>query len=257
MRLTRDSLGKQCLTGSGRAHQQSSLGELGADLDIFPRIVQEIYHFLQRFLGFILSGHIRECYAGVLLHILLGCTLAHASHESAAAGSSENEPHDDPQKSNGQHIGKQERYHHSRAVRYVPVDRDACLKKPLRQRRVLLGDACVADRVGVLKFDLQTVRTDIDLLYLVVIYKLHELVVTDPRRSLGAHIHHITDHYQGDHRSQKHDHQILTVGSLPAAAAVVVPVAVTVAVSSVILAPLVVVTFEIVSLFLLIIKKIS
>ena len=39
-------LGQQRLTGSRRAHQQGTFGQLGADLRIFSRIVQEIHHFL-------------------------------------------------------------------------------------------------------------------------------------------------------------------------------------------------------------------
>ena len=108
MRLSRDSLGEQGLTCAGRAHQQSSLGELGADLDIFARIMQKVHDLLQGLLGLILSGNIRECDAGVLLHILLGRTLAYTSHKPAAAGPSENKAHDHPQESNGQHIRKQE-----------------------------------------------------------------------------------------------------------------------------------------------------
>ena len=113
MRFSCYGLGEQCFARSGRTDQQCSLGELGADLDILARIVQEIDNFLQRFLGFILARDILECDACILLHIFLGRALADAAHKAAAAGSSENESHDHPQEYDGQHIGQKEGNDHT------------------------------------------------------------------------------------------------------------------------------------------------
>ena len=46
--------------------------------------MQEIHHLHQRLLGLILAGHILEGDTGLLLHIHLGGTLAHAEAGSSA-----------------------------------------------------------------------------------------------------------------------------------------------------------------------------
>ena len=259
MRFACNRLGQQGLTCSGRSHKKRALGELGSDLDIFARIMQEIDHFLQGFLGLVLACHICEGDACVLLDIFLGRALAHAAHKAAAAGSAEQKAHDHPQERDGKHIGKQEGDHHTRAVRDISVHRNSRIQQALRQRCVLLRDRRVADRIGILQLDLQAVRADVDFLNFIVLDQLHKLVITDPGRALRAHVHHIADHHKGDHRRQEHDHEILAVRSLAAAAVIIIPLAVSAAaaVSSVVRAALVVVAFEVISFFLLIIKKIS
>ena len=58
--------------------------------------MQEVDDLLQTFLGFILTGHILECHAGLLFHINLGLRLAEAAHHAVAAHPA------------GQHIHQQE-----------------------------------------------------------------------------------------------------------------------------------------------------
>ena len=77
-------LGKQRLTGSRRAYQQGTFGQLGTNGRIFPRIVKEINHLLERFLGLILACHIPEGDSGLFLHIGFGLALADAAHHTAA-----------------------------------------------------------------------------------------------------------------------------------------------------------------------------
>ena len=112
VRLSGYGLGKECFASAGRADQQGSLGELGADLDILARIVQEINDLLQRLLGFVLACDILECDAGILLHVFLSRALADIAHKAAAAGSAEDKAHDHPQEHNGKNIGQQEGYDH-------------------------------------------------------------------------------------------------------------------------------------------------
>ena len=77
-------LGKQRLTGSRRAHKESSLRQLRADFCIFTRIMKEVHHLRECLLRFILSRHIRKCNAGFFLHIYFGVALSNASHHAAA-----------------------------------------------------------------------------------------------------------------------------------------------------------------------------
>ena len=84
-RLSRHRLGQQRLTGSRRAHEKRSLGQLRSDLSILSRVVQKVHHFLQGFLRLILPGHILEGHAGTLLHIDLGVGFAHAHGPAAHA----------------------------------------------------------------------------------------------------------------------------------------------------------------------------
>ena len=76
-------LGKQCLTGSRRPYKQRALRELRANARIFPRIMKEIYHFLQRFFRLILPGNILKSHSCLLLHIHLGIALADSHHAAA------------------------------------------------------------------------------------------------------------------------------------------------------------------------------
>ena len=84
-RFSGHGLGKQGLTGTRRAHQQRTLGQLGADVRVFLGIVQEVDDFLQGFLGFVLTGHVLEGHAGLLFHVDLGGVLVEAAHHAVAA----------------------------------------------------------------------------------------------------------------------------------------------------------------------------
>ena len=82
--LAGHGLGKQSLTGARRAHQQRALGELRADVGVLVGVVEEIDDLLEGFLGLVLTGHIGEADAGLLLHVDLGLGLAEAAHGIAA-----------------------------------------------------------------------------------------------------------------------------------------------------------------------------
>ena len=83
--FTGHGLGQQRFTGAGRTHQQRALGQLGADFGVLLGVVEEVDDLLQRFLGLVLSGHILEGDAGLLLHIDLGAGLADAAESAAHA----------------------------------------------------------------------------------------------------------------------------------------------------------------------------
>ncbi len=83
LRLPCHRLCQQGLSGTGRSHQQRSLGKLGSDPGIFAGIMQEIHYLLQGFLRLILPCHILEGDSRLLLHINLGVALANA-HGPAA-----------------------------------------------------------------------------------------------------------------------------------------------------------------------------
>ena len=115
-RLACHGLGQQRLAGTGGAHQQRALGQLGADGGIAAGIVQEVDDLLQRLLGLVLTGHVLEGDAGGFLHIHLGVGLAHAADaaEATAAGLAEEAHHQHEQShhnDDGQHIAGHEHQH--------------------------------------------------------------------------------------------------------------------------------------------------
>ena len=83
--LTGDGLCKQCFARARRADEQRALRQLRADGGVFLRIVQKVNDLDERFLCLILSGHIRECHAGLLFHIDLGLALADPAESAHAA----------------------------------------------------------------------------------------------------------------------------------------------------------------------------
>ena len=103
MGLTCHRFCKKGLTCSGRAYQQSALGELGANLGVFTGIVKEVHDLGQGFLGLILPGHILKGDAGLLLHIHLGIALANP-HDSAAAHPLHGKVHEEQQEQEGHRI---------------------------------------------------------------------------------------------------------------------------------------------------------
>ena len=86
-------LGKQSLAGTGRAHQQSALGQSCTDGRVLLGIVEEVDDLLQRLLGLVLTGHVLEGDTGGLLHIHLGVGLAHAADASDTAAVFCHDPH--------------------------------------------------------------------------------------------------------------------------------------------------------------------
>ena len=89
VRLSCYGFGQQCFSGSRRAYEQCSFGELGSDLGVFARIMEEVYDFLQRFFGLFFSGYIFEGDAGVFFDVdfCFAFTDVHAHHAASAAHS--------------------------------------------------------------------------------------------------------------------------------------------------------------------------
>ena len=79
MCLTGYRLRQKRLTGSRRSDKKCSFGKLGSNGRILSGIFQKIHHFLKRFLRFILSCHIFEGYACLLLGINLCFVFSHTS----------------------------------------------------------------------------------------------------------------------------------------------------------------------------------
>ena len=51
-------LGQQGLAGARRAYQQGAFGQLGADLAVLLRVVEEVHDLAEQFLGLVLAGHV-------------------------------------------------------------------------------------------------------------------------------------------------------------------------------------------------------
>ena len=107
VRLSRHRLRKQCFTGTRRADQQRSFRQLGSDLCIFSRIMQEIYHFLEGLFRLILSCHILEQNACFLLNIGFCFALSNAAHHAAAFIHAAHQPY---HSANQQRDRKHQRY---------------------------------------------------------------------------------------------------------------------------------------------------
>ena len=76
MRLACNSLGKKCLTCSGRAYKKSTLWKSRTYSRILAGIVEEVNHFNKGFLGLIFTGNVLECDTGFFLDINLGIALS-------------------------------------------------------------------------------------------------------------------------------------------------------------------------------------
>ena len=70
--LAGHSLGQQGLAGARRSHQQRTLGQLGPDLGVFFRVVEEVHDLGKGLLGLLLAGHIGECDPGLGFGVDLG-----------------------------------------------------------------------------------------------------------------------------------------------------------------------------------------
>ena len=78
MRLAGHRAGEQGLAGARRADKQRALGQLGAYLGVFLRVVQEVDDLLERLLGLVLTGHVGKGLARLRLGVDLRAALAEA-----------------------------------------------------------------------------------------------------------------------------------------------------------------------------------
>ena len=113
IRLTGHRLGKQGLAGTGRAHQQRTLGKLGTDGGILLGVVEKINDLLQRLLCLVLARHILEGDAGLLFHVDLGLTLAEAPHHAVAAHALGQQIHNKEESADHDDIGQD---HHDEGI---------------------------------------------------------------------------------------------------------------------------------------------
>ena len=91
MRLSGHSPRQKGFTRSRRTHQKRSLRKLRADPRIFLGIMEKVHDLHQRLLGFVLAGHIRKGYAGLLLHIHLRIAFSDSHNPISAAHAVEHE----------------------------------------------------------------------------------------------------------------------------------------------------------------------
>ena len=238
MRLTGHGLCQQSLSGSGRAHEQGSLGKLGADLDIAAGIVQEIDDLHQGFLGLVFTCHVLEGDTGLLLYIFLGRALSYA-HDTASASAHAAEEHTEkpPHQQDGKHIGQNKGHHHSGAVRHIGIIGDLGIHQALGQSVLGFGHTCVEHRIRVLEMDLQPVGLHVDLCDLLLLDIFDKVVIGNLAR-LTVFPHEIAESgKQGDCHDQN-DKKILTglavSAAIPVAVAVIsVPVVSVIAISAV------------------------
>ena len=201
-------LGQQGLACAGRAYQQGSLGELGADARVTLGIVEEVHDFLQGFLGLVLSGHILKGDAGILLDIFLGCRLAYIAHQAAAAHSGKEEAEQEPHQGDGYHIREQNTEQIAGAVRDICLHCNALALQAGRQSGIVLGLTGILDRLAVPQVDLQPVGLDLDLLDLALFHILQKFRIGD-LLLLGVALHEPADGRQGDQSRDQQDEQIL------------------------------------------------
>ncbi len=225
MGLSCDGLGKERLSGAGRAHKQCSLGELCTDLCVLLGIVEEIHDLHQRFLRLVLAGDIGERDPGLPLHVLLGVALAHASHHAAGAGHpAEEDGEQCPHQKDRQDVRQDHRDDHVRGVWHIRRDDDARIQHPLRQRIAALCKPCVVPEPGVIIRDAALFRCDVNGIGLnlhpgdlPVVHHLDELAVGDLRRGTAARAHEVADKQQGDQRCNQKDQEVLALSAVAAA----------------------------------------
>ncbi len=119
--LSGHRLGKQRLACSGRAHQQRTFGQFGANLHISGRIMQKIHDLCQRFLRLVLARHVLEGNSGCLLDINLRIGLAH-THNTAATGSSHKYHQHYPYQNNGKYIDQKKIQYGRAGIRHHALE---------------------------------------------------------------------------------------------------------------------------------------
>ena len=140
MGLPRHSLCQQRLSRSGRAYQQRPFREPCADLGVFPRIVQEIYHLHQRFLRLVLPCHVLEGDSRLLLHVDLCIALPHTHGPAAAAHLLKDYAQQNPHQQYGQHHEQQNIHDSARIIAEHPASVYSVLLQPCRESIQILHD---------------------------------------------------------------------------------------------------------------------
>ena len=230
MRLACHRLRQKRLTRTGRSHQKRALWQSRADLGVFSGIVQEVYHFHQRFFCLILPGHILEGDARLLLHISLRRALAHAHRPAFAAHTPEKETQKSPHQKHRENIVQKHRHNHAGAVGDFLLHLHIVLQKPFRQLVIILhltrviGACAHAIRIEEcrilllrLRINRDAVRTHLHAFHLSVLHHLHKLIVRDFLiGSSRQHLHENTDTKESNQRRCYKHNQALLAG-IPAA----------------------------------------
>ncbi len=170
--------------------------------------MQEIYHFLQGLLRFILPCNILEGNAGLLLHIHLGVALAD-SHHSAALRHLPGHPDENAyQHRNGQQGKKRLRHNGRSSIRNLLAELHACLVKTLRQGIIpdYPGIVFLGNLLPLLFLfrNHDTCTVDDDFLHLLIVYHLKEFIVTN--LVIITHSLKLEQCHDHDRRNQRHQY---------------------------------------------------
>ena len=143
IRLTSNRFRKKSLTCSRRSHKQCTFRKFRTDTGIFPRIMKEIYYFLQRFLCLILSGNILKCNTGRLFHIHLGIALTDPHHSAAFRHSSHQIDGHPDQKYERKHCCKEVHNNVWCRIRYLVAELHAGIQQFLCKVRIIYNSSII------------------------------------------------------------------------------------------------------------------
>ena len=143
--------------------------------------MQEIDHFLKGFLGLVLSGHILKRDTGLLLHIDLGITAAHAHNTAALAHTSHKEAYEHPYEDERDTVYEDRRYQRIGYRNLLLFELDSRLQKTVGKPFVIHGSSIEGILyvfiLLLLGCDLNLARIDHHLFDLTVINLLYEFII--------------------------------------------------------------------------------
>ena len=212
VRLAGHCAGEQGLAGARRADKQRALGQLGAYLGVFLRVVQEVDDLLERLLGLVLTGHVGEGLARLRLGVDLRAGLAEAHAEHAVAvchllyhvaveqrADAEDEHHGQyPRQEKAQQRGVLRGYFVGELYLRLGVEQ-AVHEVDVREDARLV-DLFLAAAVRGYEDDLLVVGLVGDLLHLAVVHHVQEVVV--------SHLRHLPlEHGREKQGVQQYQHQ--------------------------------------------------
>ena len=209
-----DCLRQQRLSGSGRPHQEGTLGQSRADPGKFSGIMQEIDDLRQALLRLIFTGNVRKGHAGLLLDVDLRIALSDA-HNSAAAHAAHHEVHQ--QKNEHKRQDKaQQGIEHGRRVRPLPGHIYVRVVKTGDEITVVVhpdgvetNRFCISAHPGS-GLDLDLGIAYHDRIHLSRIDHLEKVCIGNLPGSALAHlIPHVADDGKCDHRGKDNDQQRL------------------------------------------------
>ena len=172
--------------------------------------MEEVDDLFQRFLGLVLSGHILEGNAGLLLHIHLGLALAEAAHHAVAAHSLGQVPHEHEENGKGNAVVE---HHQDDGVVLLDllVHGDSPVRQLLRDGQPVSGGhtgvagPLLGGRLGrlILGQVIHPVPPVLDLRQLVIFHSRAK--IREFRLGVLAVGYHIIDPTEQQHQSQGND----------------------------------------------------